>query len=87
MISLKASAIAFLHDHAVRGRPLFPAAAFMEAATAAAYQLLADETAQQGCLKDIAFLAPLLLAVGKGREGGYVFTISLTLRVVDYSAH
>ena len=74
---LSAPALGFLQDHAVRGRPLFPAAAYMEAGAAAAGQLLGDESSKAGCLQGLAFLAPLLLSIGinKGRGNGYALPI------------
>ena len=65
---LSCPALAFLQDHAVKGRPLFPAAAFLEAAASAAYQLLGDDPPVKGQLHDIAFMAPLLLSSGKAQK-------------------
>ena len=84
MANLNSPALGFLQDHAVQGHPLFPAAAFMEAVAAAAFQLLADESSQMGCLQGMAFLAPLLLSNGTGQRGSKYASHSRNLLTSDY---
>lgn len=52
--------LAFLMDHQVMGRPLFPAAAMLEVAAAAAKTMLHDQVSDT-LISDVAIAAPIIL--------------------------
>ena len=62
LASLNASALAFLRDHAVTGRPLRPAAAFLEAAVESGRMLKADGSGGLLLLRGATFSKALLLS-------------------------
>ena len=70
--------LAFLWDHVVSGRPLFPGAGFFEVAAAAA-SLLNSSSATNAALADVAIPAPMLLPeLDSSRKGGAILLLAVS---------
>lgn len=59
--NLKKSALSFLHDHRVRGRAVFPAAAMLKTTSAAVQAALQTHTSELITMKGISISFPLLM--------------------------
>ena len=71
--------LAFLMDHQVMGRPLFPAAAMLEVATVAAKTMLHDQVSDSIIISDVIIAAPIILTNATAGQQSAILQLQTTV--------